>query len=106
MHYAVIDIKAKNGRGKYLSIHNKILDYSAERVEGIRHCNGRRLLIINHIIFYVWSLTVEGLDDTSKIYSGNKNKRRKLCDRGFKSDSFRRYLLMEKFWNGENSNAY
>ena len=79
LYYAVIDIKANNGRGKYLKIHIKILENSAERVEGIRHCNGKDWWIIgqNSLTdsFYVWLLNENGLIEPPQMFdSGNKNK--------------------------------
>jgi len=119
LHYDLIDITANNGRGKYLSKENLLLSTSSERIEGIRHCNGRDWWVIaqNALTdsFHVWSLTSSGMSQIAQIFdSGNKNKERKNIIIGdLKSSHSGAYLVeatlgnrieypMKNSWN-ENS---
>jgi len=46
LRYAVIDMSLNGGLGKVILKHQIMLDTSSERVEGIRHCNGKDWWII------------------------------------------------------------
>lgn len=74
LRYAIIDISQNGGLGKVIQKHQILMDTSSERVEGIRHCNGKDWWIIgqNAITeqFSVWKLDQNGLSLNGKMNSG------------------------------------
>lgn len=77
LRYAVIDMSQNGGLGKVIIKHQILMDTSSERVEGIRHCNGKDWWIIgqNAITeqFNVWLLNQNGLSLNGKMNSGVVN---------------------------------
>ncbi|MBK8956727.1 MAG: gliding motility-associated C-terminal domain-containing protein [Saprospiraceae bacterium] len=77
LRYAVIDMSLNGGLGKVILKHQTMIDTSSERVEGIRHCNGKDWWIIgqNAITqeFTVWNLDQTGLSLNGKMNSGVVN---------------------------------
>jgi len=74
LRYAIIDMSQNGGLGKVVQKHQILMDTSSERVEGIRHCNGKDWWIIgqNAITeqFTVWKLDQNGLSLNGKMNSG------------------------------------
>lgn len=77
LRYAIIDMSQNGGLGKVVQKHQILMDTSSERVEGIRHCNGKDWWIIaqNAITeqFTVWLLEQNGLSLNGKMNSGAVN---------------------------------
>ncbi|MBV6473582.1 MAG: hypothetical protein JPMHGGIA_01874 [Saprospiraceae bacterium] len=77
LRYAIIDMSQNGGLGKVILKHQILMDTSSERVEGIRHCNGKDWWIIgqNAITeqFTVWLLDKNGLSLNGKMNSGTVN---------------------------------
>ncbi|MBK9109873.1 MAG: hypothetical protein IPM92_16245 [Saprospiraceae bacterium] len=74
LRYAIIDMSQNGGLGKVILKHQILMDTTSERVEGIRHYNGKDWWIIgqNAITeqFTVWLLDKNGFSLNGKMNSG------------------------------------
>ena len=66
LRYSLIDMRAEGGTGEVIFKNRILMDTSSERVEGIRHCNGKDWWIIGQNAinerFWVWKLDNNGID--------------------------------------------
>lgn len=100
LRYAIIDMSQNGGLGKVVQKHQILMDTSSERVEGIRHCNGKDWWIIgqNAITeqFTVWKLDQNGLSLNGKMYSGvSNNIDYRFALRGYLKSSHSGNLIVE-----------